>query len=82
MLHFSPIFYEYITKTCNKDCILVFNKIDLVEPELVIAWKHYFQLRFPNLHIAAFTSQHKSSRRAGSSNNNNNDEAEESIHLF
>ncbi len=77
VLHFSPVFYECITKTYQKDCIVVLNKIDLVEPELVIAWKHYLQVKFPELHIVAFTSQHKSNHRATT----NIDEAEEGILL-
>lgn len=55
-LHFSPTFYNYCTNTLKKDVILVLNKIDLVETSVVIAWKHYFQTIFPNLHILLFSS--------------------------
>jgi len=55
-LHFSPTFYNYCTSTLKKDVILVLNKIDLVELELVIAWKNYFKRKFPKLHILLFSS--------------------------
>lgn len=55
-LHFSPALYEYVTKQLKKHLILVLNKIDLATPSLVVAWKHYFQERFPDLHIVCFTS--------------------------
>lgn len=55
-LHFSPKFYEYCTNVLNKDVILILNKIDLVQTEIVVAWKHYFAKKFPNLHIILFSS--------------------------
>lgn len=55
-LHFSPKFYEYCTNTLNKDVILILNKIDLVATSLVVAWKHYFESKYPNLHIILFSS--------------------------
>ncbi|ELT91484.1 hypothetical protein CAPTEDRAFT_2916 [Capitella teleta] len=55
-LHFSPAFYEYVTQTLNKKLILVLNKIDLAPPAIVVAWKHYFQTKFPELQIVCFTS--------------------------
>ena len=58
-MHFSPVFYDYVTKILNKECILVFNKIDLVQIELVVSWKEYFQTKFPKLNIILFASQPK-----------------------
>jgi ribosome biogenesis GTPase A len=53
---FPPSLYEYVTKELKKDFILVLNKVDLAPPELVIAWKFYFQEKFPDLHIVMFTT--------------------------
>ncbi|XP_072396262.1 guanine nucleotide-binding protein-like 1 [Diabrotica undecimpunctata] len=55
-LMFPPSLYEYVTGTLKKDFILVINKIDLAPPSLVVAWKHYFKERYPNLHIIMFTT--------------------------
>ncbi|PSN34890.1 Guanine nucleotide-binding protein-like 1 [Blattella germanica] len=38
------------------DMILVLNKIDLAPAPLVVAWKNYFQEKYPALHILTFTS--------------------------
>lgn len=65
-LHFSPKFYEYCTSVLRKDVILILNKIDLVSTSVVVAWKHFFEHRFPNLHIILFSSskqiKHKKKR--------------------
>lgn len=72
-LHFSPKFYEYCTNTLKKDLILILNKIDLVPNSLVVAWKNYFETKFPSLYVILFTSakqiKHKSknSKRGGKS---------------
>ncbi|CAD5118923.1 DgyrCDS7598 [Dimorphilus gyrociliatus] len=58
-LHFSPALYDHITKDLQKEVILVLNKIDLVQSSLVIAWKRYFQIKFPKLKIVCFTSYPK-----------------------
>lgn len=55
-LHFSPKFYEYCTQALQKDVILILNKIDLVPTSLVVAWKLYFETKYPNLHIILFSS--------------------------
>ncbi|KAK1116981.1 hypothetical protein K0M31_017031 [Melipona bicolor] len=56
VLMFPPYLYEYITNELKKDMILVLNKVDLVPPSLVIAWKEYFHIMYPKLHILMFTS--------------------------
>ncbi|XP_034030342.1 guanine nucleotide-binding protein-like 1 [Thalassophryne amazonica] len=56
VLQFPPSLYHYITKTLQKQAVLVLNKIDLCPPPLVIAWKHYITSQFPNLEIVCFTS--------------------------
>ena len=55
-LHFSPAFYKHCSEFLGKEIILVLNKIDMVPTSVVIAWKHYFMRRFPNLHILLFSS--------------------------
>ncbi|CAF0727626.1 unnamed protein product [Brachionus calyciflorus] len=65
-LHFPPKFYEYCTQTLKKDVILILNKIDLVPASVVVAWKHYFLHKYPNLHVILFSSskqiKHKKKR--------------------
>lgn len=53
---FPPSLYQYVTNTLKKDFILVINKIDLAPASIVVAWKHYFEERYPNLHIVLFTT--------------------------
>lgn len=55
-LMFPPSLYKYVTQTLKKDMILVLNKIDLAPAPLVLAWKHYFQEKYPDLHVLLFTS--------------------------
>ncbi|XP_034946547.1 guanine nucleotide-binding protein-like 1 [Chelonus insularis] len=55
-LMFPPYLYDYITRETGKKMILVFNKIDLAPPSLVIAWREYFKTQYPQLHILFFTS--------------------------
>uniref|UniRef100_A0A4W3GE41 G domain-containing protein n=1 Tax=Callorhinchus milii TaxID=7868 RepID=A0A4W3GE41_CALMI len=40
----------------KRSLVLVLNKVDLAPASVVIAWKHYFQKRFPQLHVLSFTS--------------------------
>uniref|UniRef100_H2ZWZ7 Guanine nucleotide-binding protein-like 1 n=1 Tax=Latimeria chalumnae TaxID=7897 RepID=H2ZWZ7_LATCH len=56
VIHFSPALYDFVTKEMQRNIILVLNKIDLAPPSLVVAWKQYFQSRFPEIHIVCFTS--------------------------
>lgn len=56
VLHFSPALYDYVTQELGRSLILVLNKIDLAPTSLVIAWKHYFQEKFPQVHVVCFTS--------------------------
>lgn len=53
---FPPSLYDYVTNTLKKGFILVLNKIDLASASLVVAWKHYFQEKYPNLQIVMFTT--------------------------
>ncbi|RMZ92943.1 guanine nucleotide-binding -like 1, partial [Brachionus plicatilis] len=72
-LHFSPKFYEYCTDILKKDIILILNKIDLIPSSVVIAWKNYFESKFPNLHVVLFSSakqikhKRKKARKSGES---------------
>ncbi len=56
--------YDYVTKELGKPMILVLNKIDLAPAALVVAWKHYFHSRFPQLTIVCFTSFPKDKKEA------------------
>ena len=47
--------YEHIVNM-GKKVVLVLNKIDLVDTELVIAWKKYFEMRFPGIKVVPFCS--------------------------
>ena len=79
-LHFPPAFYNYCTQTLKKDVILVLNKIDLVDTSVVIAWKKYFQSKFPNLHILLFSSSKQikqKRRRKGTIGESVEDESED-----
>ena len=58
-LHFSPALYDHVVNDLKKHIILVLNKIDLAPPPLVLAWKEYFQRRFPSVNIVCFTSMAK-----------------------
>jgi ribosome biogenesis GTPase A len=45
-----------VVKELHKQFVLVLNKVDLVPPDVVIAWKHYFQSKYPEVNVVCFTS--------------------------
>lgn len=53
---FPPSLYDYVTTELGKSMILVLNKIDLAPPAVVVAWKHFFQTKYPRISIVMFTS--------------------------
>ncbi|XP_017780176.1 PREDICTED: guanine nucleotide-binding protein-like 1 [Nicrophorus vespilloides] len=55
-LMFPPSLYNYVTKTLNKQMILVMNKIDLAPTPLVVAWRNYFIKNYPQLKVVLFTT--------------------------
>ncbi|EDW13518.1 guanine nucleotide-binding protein-like 1 [Drosophila mojavensis] len=55
-LMFPPSLYDYIIHTIKKQAIVIFNKVDLVAAEAVVAWRHYFNERYPELPIVLFAS--------------------------
>lgn len=55
-LQFPPSLFEYVKGTLNKDMILVLNKIDLVPSHIVLAWKHYFEQKYPDIRVILFTA--------------------------
>ncbi|XP_039484492.1 guanine nucleotide-binding protein-like 1 [Drosophila santomea] len=55
-LMFPPSLYDYIINTLKKHAIVVFNKVDLVEPHMVVAWRQYFHDRYPQLPVVLFAS--------------------------
>lgn len=56
IFHFPPSLYHHVVNELGKEMILVLNKIDLVEVDLVIAWEEYLKKLFPRLNILAFAS--------------------------
>ncbi|KAH0630402.1 hypothetical protein JD844_013404 [Phrynosoma platyrhinos] len=59
VINFSPALYDFVTKQMKRNLILVLNKIDLAPPALVVAWKHYFRNRFPEVHVVLDLSSWK-----------------------
>lgn len=55
-LQFPPSLYTYIIRTLKKNAIVILNKVDLVEPEAVIAWRQYFNKLYPELPVVLFAS--------------------------
>uniref|UniRef100_A0A182MQP6 Guanine nucleotide-binding protein-like 1 n=1 Tax=Anopheles culicifacies TaxID=139723 RepID=A0A182MQP6_9DIPT len=55
-LMFPPSLYKYVTEELGKGMMLVINKIDLVEAEAVLAWKQYFEQKYPEIKVVLFTS--------------------------
>ncbi|CAH4033027.1 unnamed protein product [Pieris brassicae] len=53
---FPPSLYEFVVKEEKKDMILVLNKIDLVPPVVVAAWKRFLTAAYPGLRVVYFTS--------------------------
>ncbi|XP_019849904.1 PREDICTED: guanine nucleotide-binding protein-like 1 isoform X1 [Amphimedon queenslandica] len=55
VLHFSPALYDYVVNDLKKTLVLILNKVDLVPPQVAVAWRHYFLHQFPHLHVVCFT---------------------------
>ncbi|GJJ79052.1 large subunit GTPase 1 [Entomortierella parvispora] len=55
VIHFPPSLYDYVVKEMKRKLVVVFNKVDLVAPNTLFAWKQYFKEKFPELHIASFS---------------------------
>lgn len=55
-LMFPPSLYHYVTQDLGKGMILVINKVDLVEAEVVLGWKRYFEEKYPSIKVVLFTS--------------------------
>ncbi|XP_037958784.1 guanine nucleotide-binding protein-like 1 [Teleopsis dalmanni] len=62
-LMFPPSLYNYIVQTLKKHAILVLNKVDLVEPDVVVAWRHYFLEKYPQLPVVLFASYSNTSMK-------------------
>ncbi|EDW02785.1 guanine nucleotide-binding protein-like 1 [Drosophila grimshawi] len=61
-LMFPPSLYDYIVHTLQKHAIVVLNKVDLVAPEAVVAWRHYFSEHYPEVRLVIFASYSARSR--------------------
>ena len=57
LINFPPSLYRFVTGQLGKGLLLVLNKIDLVPPSAVQAWRLYFQRVYPLLHVVAYSSQ-------------------------
>ncbi|KAF9088207.1 Guanine nucleotide-binding-like protein 1 [Mortierella sp. AM989] len=55
VIHFPPSLYQYVVNDMKRKLVVVFNKVDLVAPSTLSAWKVYFKEEFPELHIASFS---------------------------
>lgn len=53
---FPPSVYQYVNDQLDKRLILVLNKVDLVPSSIVLAWKRYFEEKYPKISIVLFTS--------------------------
>jgi len=53
---FPPSLYNYVVRECQKNLILVLNKVDLIPASLALAWKDYFIEKFPGLEVVYFSS--------------------------
>lgn len=52
---FPPYLMQHVTEELKKHCIIMMNKIDLVESTVVLAWKKYFEEKY-NIQVVLFTS--------------------------
>ena len=53
---FPPALYDHIVNKMDKHAILILNKVDLVAPEVVVAWREYFKKTYPGLPVVIFAS--------------------------
>lgn len=53
---FPPALYDHIINKLGKHAILILNKVDLVAPEAVVAWRDYFKTTYPGLPLVIFAS--------------------------
>uniref|UniRef100_T1PKQ8 Guanine nucleotide-binding protein-like 1 n=1 Tax=Musca domestica TaxID=7370 RepID=T1PKQ8_MUSDO len=60
---FPPSLYDYIVNKIGKHAILVLNKVDLVAPEVVVAWRSYFRETYPGLPVVIFASNPQQSKK-------------------
>jgi ribosome biogenesis GTPase A/vacuolar-type H+-ATPase subunit H len=54
-LLFPPYVYNYIKNELKKEVIILFNKIDLVESAVVLAWKKFYEEKY-KIPVVLFTS--------------------------
>lgn len=64
-LMFPPSLYEHIVNKLGKKAILILNKVDLVVPEVVVAWRYYFMDKYPQLPIVLFASNPPNRTKSG-----------------
>lgn len=57
MLHFSHALTRHVIDDHGATPILVMNKCDLVPPEAVKEWRHFFERRYPQLRVVAASTR-------------------------
>lgn len=67
-LMFPPSLYDFVKREMNKNIIICLNKIDLVDASVVLAWKKYFEEKYPSIKTVMFTSCPSYNLRGGTSN--------------
>lgn len=55
-LMFPPSIYNYVNTILKKNVVILLNKIDLVESEIVLAWKKYIEGKYKEIKVVLFTS--------------------------
>ncbi|KAL8562995.1 hypothetical protein ACOMHN_004687 [Nucella lapillus] len=66
VVHLPPSLYRYLREELKREVVLVLNKVDMVPPPLVAAWRRYLLSLFPEAHIVCFTSFPKRPEERGS----------------
>lgn len=67
-LMFPPSLFHFVKNELNKNLIICLNKVDLIEASVVLAWKKYFEEKYPSIKITLFTSCPSYNLRGGSIN--------------
>lgn len=67
-LMFPPSLYDFVRHELNKNIIICLNKVDLVEAPVVLAWRKYFEEKYPTIKTVLFTSCPSYNLRGGMTN--------------
>lgn len=67
-LMFPPSLYHFVRNELNKNIIICLNKVDLVEAPVVLAWRKYFEEKYPSIKTVLFTTCPSYNLRGGMTN--------------